>query len=75
MLKNILSVAAATIAIVASASLPAAAFLDLEGTIGSADTPKARVPEPSTILGTLVVGGIGLISTKKKSAESNEDQK
>ncbi len=74
MLKNTLSVAAATIAVIASVSLPAAAVIDLDEVINSADTP-ARVPEPSTILGTLVVGGIGLISTKKKAAQSNEEQK
>nr|WP_293098002.1 PEP-CTERM sorting domain-containing protein [Okeania sp. SIO2F4] len=73
MLKNTLSVAAATIAVIASASLPAAAT-GLGDILGQANTP-ARVPEPSTILGTLVVGGIGLISTKKKDAQSNEEQK
>ncbi len=72
MLKNTLSVAAATIAVIASASLPAAASIG--SLTGTANTP-ARVPEPSTILGTLVVGGIGLISTKKKAAQSNEEQK
>ncbi|MEM1172948.1 MAG: PEP-CTERM sorting domain-containing protein [Cyanobacteria bacterium P01_H01_bin.35] len=74
MLKNTLSTAAATIAIVASASLPAAATSDLTDLIGSAE-PPARVPEPSTILGTLAVGGIGLLTAKKKGAQSNEEQK
>ena len=72
MLKNTLSVAAATIAVIASASLPAAATF---GNLGNQANSPARVPEPSTILGTLVVGGIGLISTKKKDAQSNEEQK
>lgn len=68
MLKNTLFAAAATITIVASSSLPAAASGGLPGA-------SVSVPEPSTILGTLVVSGIGLLTTKKKGAESNEEQK
>jgi len=74
MLKNTLSVAAATVATIASLSLPAAAT---GGSILAQinDPEPTRVPEPSTILGSLVVGGIGLIGTKKKGSQSNEEQK
>ena len=68
MLKNTLSIAAATIAVVASTSLPAAAVGGLPGQTQS-------VPEPATILGTLAVGSMGLLATKKKTAVSNEEQK
>ncbi|MEB3343476.1 PEP-CTERM sorting domain-containing protein [Okeania sp.] len=67
MFKNTLSLAAATIAVVASTSLPAAA-------VGGLPAPVS-VPEPTTILGTLVVGGIGLLTTKKNAAVSNKEQK
>lgn len=70
MLKNTLFVAAAAIAVVASFSAPASATGGLPGT-----TTPVSVPEPSTLLGTLVVGGIGLMSTKKKGAQSNQEQK
>lgn len=69
MLKNTLFVVASAIAIVGSASLPAAAFGS--GNLADGANNPTEVPEPSTILGTMVVGGIGLLSSKK----SNQEQK
>ena len=60
MLKNTLFVVASAIAIVGSASLPAAAS-ECQGTVnafGECIPPEpVELPEPSTILGSMVVAG------------------
>lgn len=63
MLKNTLSVAAATIAVIASVSLPAAAVPTCSPAAAAAslctpDPEPEKVPEPTTILGLLSVGGV-----------------
>ncbi len=69
MLKKALVVTSAAIALSAAASLPASAT-GLGGVANQANTP-VTTPEPSFILGSLVVGGIGLFGAKKNSAKSN----
>jgi hypothetical protein len=70
MLKKALFVASAAIALAAASSLPALATGSLNesecaaagGTynddIGLCDLPNTSVPEPSAILGTLLIGGV-----------------
>jgi len=72
MLKNTLLAAATLLTVIGSASLPANAFGI--GDLAENANPPQEVPEPSTILGTLVVSGIGLMISKKKDMHSNEEQ-
>ncbi|MDY7008586.1 MAG: PEP-CTERM sorting domain-containing protein [Cyanobacteriota bacterium] len=63
MLKNTLLTVAATIAVVASSSLPAAAVNCPPGQVPDADgfgcvDAPIKVPEPTSILGILAVGGL-----------------
>lgn len=72
MLKNTLFAAATTLTVIGS-SLPAFAFGSVD--LGEAANPPQEIPEPSMILGSLVVGGLGLMASKKKGVKSNEEQK
>ena len=66
MLKNTLSVAAATIAIVASASLPALAIVDNEEDL------VTEIPEPTTVLGLMTFAGGALLTKKRIDSQKAE---
>ena len=68
MLKNTLLAAGAAIAVIASVSLPAAAT----GGLPMSSPDPQGVPEPTTVLGSLAIGG-GLIA--KKIAGSKQAEK
>ncbi len=67
MLKNTLSVAAATIAIVASASLPALASVD-----STDDFATESIPEPTTVLGLMTFAGGALLTKKRIDSQKAE---
>ncbi|NEQ39975.1 MAG: PEP-CTERM sorting domain-containing protein [Okeania sp. SIO3I5] len=68
MLKKTLFVVASTIAVTAATSLPAAANLKCppnipSGVIPGCSSAPVKVPEPTTVLGLLCVGG-GMVAKK-----------
>lgn len=76
MLKNTLFVAAATISVIASSSLPASAVDDcpagqVPGDFGGCVDGPVSIPEPSSILGILAVGGL----IGKKALDAKKDCK